>query len=164
MGASDGRTPRWRESGILNASERHVWATLSLESRFESIEVAERALVDLLVEAGVGADEEYWVMTALREAMANAIRHGQHGRPEESVRVDYRVWADHISITVVDQGCGFNPAIIPDPRDAQNLLKPCGRGIFHMRRFMDEVTFRRGPGGGTMVCMNRKLTPRPIKE
>jgi len=141
-----------------------MWATLSLESRFESTEIAERALVDLFGEAGVGGDEEYWILTALREAIANAIRHGHYGRPEESVRVDYRIKADRVSITVVDQGNGFDPAVIPDPRDAENLLKPCGRGIFYMRRFMDEVAFRRGPGGGTMVCMNRKLTPRSIKE
>lgn len=141
-----------------------MWATLSLESRFESIEIAERALIDLFVESGLGGDEEYWILTALREAIANAIRHGHYGRPEESVRVDYRIQADHVVITVIDQGEGFDPAVIPDPRDAENLLKPCGRGIFYMRRFMDSVTFRPGPGGGTMVSMDRKLTPRPIKE
>ena len=141
-----------------------MWATLSLESRFESIEIAERALLDLLGEVEGGGDEAYWALTALREAVANAIRHGHHGRPEELVRVDYRVRADQISITIVDQGDGFDPAAIPDPRDAENILKPCGRGIFYMRRFMDEVVFRREPGGGTMVCMNRRLTPRPTKE
>lgn len=141
-----------------------MWATLSLESRFESIEIAERALIDLFAEAGLGGDEEYWILTALREAIANAIRHGHYGRPEESVRVDYRIEADQLAITVVDQGEGFDPTLIPDPRDAENLLKPCGRGIFYMRRFMDSVTFRRGPGGGTMVFMDRKLTQRPIKE
>ena len=141
-----------------------MWATLSLESRFESIEVAERALVDLFVEIGVGADEEYWILTALREAIANAIRHGHHGRPEESVRVEYRVEDDLLSITVVDQGKGFDAAVIPDPREAENILKPCGRGIFYMRRFMDEVAFRRGPSGGTMVTMNRRLSSRSIKE
>lgn len=141
-----------------------MWATLSLESRFESIEVAERALVDLFVEIRVGEDEEYWILTALREAIANAIRHGHHGRPEESVRVEYRVEDDLLSITVVDQGEGFDAAVIPDPREAENILKPCGRGIFYMRRFMDEVAFRRGPSGGTMVAMNRRLSSRSIKE
>ncbi len=141
-----------------------MWATLSLESRFESIEIAERALADLFVEVGLGGDEEYWILTAVREAIANAIRHGHYGRPEESVRVDYHIEAGRVSITVVDQGEGFDPAVIPDPRDAENLLKPCGRGIFYMRRFMDEVLFRHGAGGGTMVCMSRKLTQRPIKE
>lgn len=141
-----------------------MWATLSLESRFESIEIAERGLVDLFVESGVGGEEEYWILTALREAIANAIRHGHYGRPEEAVRVDYRIDGDLLSITVIDQGEGFDPAVIPDPRDAENLLKPCGRGIFYMRRFMDTVTFRRGPNGGTMVLMNRKLTERSIKE
>lgn len=141
-----------------------MWATISLESRFESIEIAEQALIDFLVESGLGGNEEYWILTALREAIANAIRHGHYGHPEESVRVDYRIEADQLAITVVDQGEGFDPEVIPDPRDAENLLKPCGRGIFYMRRFMDSVTFRRGPGGGTMVVMDRKLTQRPIKE
>lgn len=141
-----------------------MWATLNLESRFESIEVAERALVDLFVEVGVGEDEEYWILTALREAIANAIRHAHKGRPEESVRVDYEIEDDQISITVVDQGQGFDSAVIPDPREAENILKPCGRGIFYMRRFMDEVAFRRGPSGGTIVAMKRRLTSRSIKE
>lgn len=141
-----------------------MWASLSLESRFESIEVAERALVDLCARAGVGADEEYWILTALREAIANAIRHGHQARPEEQVRVDYHLKDDQISITVADQGKGFDASEIPDPREAENILKPCGRGIFYMKRFMDEVTFRRGPGGGTIVAMNRRLSSRSIKE
>jgi len=141
-----------------------VWVTLSLESRFESIEIAERALVDLLAGNGVGDDEQYWILTALREAIANAIRHGHREQPEERVRVDFRVGADQLSITVLDQGDGFDSSVIPDPRDAENILKPCGRGIFYMRRFMDEVAFRREPGEGTMVTMSRRLTARSIKE
>lgn len=164
MGAADGRALRGHEPGLLKNSVVRVWATLSLESRFESIEVAERALVDLFVDVGVSDDEEYWILTALREAIANAIRHGHHGRPEESVRVNYRVEDQKVSITVIDQGNGFDAAVIPDPRDAENILKPCGRGIFYMRRFMDEVAFRRGPSGGTIVTMSRKLTSGSIKE
>ncbi len=138
--------------------------TLSLESRFESIEVAERALGDLLAEVGLGDDEEYWILTALREAIANAIRHGHREHPDESVRVDFRVESDQISITVLDQGDGFDPSVIPDPREAENILKPCGRGIFYMRRFMDEVVFHREQGGGTMVTMSRRLTAKSSKE
>jgi len=141
-----------------------VWVTLSLESRFESIEIAERALVDLLAGHGIEDDEQYWILTALREAIANAIRHGHHEQPEERVRVDFRVSGIQLSIMVLDQGDGFDSSVIPDPRDAENILKPCGRGIFYMRRFMDDVTFRREPGGGTMVSMSRRLTARAIKE
>ena len=120
--------------------------------------------VDFLVEANLGGEEEYWILTAVREAIANAIRHGHVGRPEENVRVEYRIEADSIVITVIDRGEGFDPAVIPDPRDAENLLKPCGRGIFYMRRFMDSVTFQRGPSGGTMVTMVRKLTQRHVRS
>ena len=138
--------------------------TLSLESRFESIEIAERALMDLVGGTGVTDEEEYWILTALREAIANAIRHGHRTRPEESVRVDFRVDEERLFIDVLDHGDGFDSSAIPDPRDAENILKPCGRGIFYMRRFMDEVTFRRELGGGTMVSMSRRLIAEPSKE
>ena len=138
--------------------------TLSLESRFESVEIAERALVDLLGGLGIGDDEQYWLLTALREAIANAIRHGHREQTEKSVRVDFKVIDDQLTITVLDHGDGFDPSVIPDPRDAENILKPCGRGIFYMRRFMDDVAFRREPDGGTMVTMSRRLTARTIKE
>jgi serine/threonine-protein kinase RsbW len=71
---------------------------------------------------------------------------------------------EFLTIEVGDHGEGFAVEAIPDPRDAENLLKPCGRGIFYMRRFMDEVTFRRRAGGGTMVTMKRKLSSKATKE
>ncbi len=120
--------------------------------------------MDLISQTGVGDDEEYWILTALREAIANAIRHGHRIRPEESVRVDFRIDAKRLFITVRDHGDGFDPSVIPDPREAENILKPCGRGIFYMRRFMDEVTFRREPSGGTMVSMSRRLIAETSKE
>ena len=56
-------------------------AHLVLSSRFENIEVAERALLDLCAQAGCLGDDEYWLVTALREALANAIRHGNQQDP-----------------------------------------------------------------------------------
>jgi serine/threonine-protein kinase RsbW len=134
-------------------------AHLVLSSRFENIEIAERALVDLCGQAGFSGDDCYWLVTALREAAANAIRHGNRQDPEKSVLIDLRIHDGEVLIRVEDEGEGFDIDAIPDPTDPDYLLRPSGRGIFYMRQFMTGVTFSRSPGGGTVVEMTRRLEP-----
>jgi serine/threonine-protein kinase RsbW len=132
-------------------------ANLVLASRFENIEVAERALVDLCHRAGCADDEEYWLVTALREAVANAVRHGNQHDPHRHVRVAYTIADSTVTIRVEDEGEGFDPADIPDPTDPENLLRPNGRGIFYMRQFMNRVDFGSTATGGTAVVMVKDL-------
>jgi len=132
---------------------------LVLSSRFENIEIAERALVDLCDLAGFSGDESYWLVTALREAAANAIRHGNRQDPHRSVMICYRIQDREITIRVEDEGEGFDLSSVPDPTDPGYLLRPSGRGIFYMRQFMSRVEFGRTPGGGTVVEMARRLEP-----
>ena len=134
-------------------------AHLVLSSCFENIEIAERALVDLCGQAGFSGDDCYWLVAALREATANAIRHGNRQDPELSILVDFRIHHGEVTIRVEDEGEGFDLEAIPDPTDPDYLLRPSGRGIFYMRQFMTRVVFSRSPGGGTVVEMNRRLEP-----
>ena len=130
-----------------------------LASRFESIEVAERALLDLCRVADVPEDDEFWLVTALREAVANAVRHGNRQHPDLKVRIALSVRNRTVSIRVDDEGTGFDPASVPDPTDPTHLLRPGGRGIFYMRQFMTRVAFKRASGGGTSVMMERDFEP-----
>ena len=132
-------------------------ADLVLASRFENIEVAERTLVDLCHRAGCAEDEEYWLVTAHREAVANAVRHGNRPDPDRLVRVAYTIDNSTVTIRVEDEGQGFDPADIPDPTDPENLLRPSGRGIFYMRQFMNRVDFDSTASGGTAVVMVKDL-------
>ena len=143
-------------SPLMNAHAQ-LRANLVLASRFENIEVAERALVDLCRRAGCADDEEYWLVTALREAVANAVRHGNQQDPDRCVRVAYTISNSTVTIRVEDEGHGFDPADIPDPTDPENLLRPSGRGIFYMRQFMNRVDFGSTAAGGTAVVMVKDL-------
>lgn len=134
-------------------------ASLVLGSRFCNIEVAERTFLDLCAQACCDEEEAYWVVTALREALANAVRHGNRLQVERKVRVDYVLDRGNVTIQVEDEGEGFDPSSIPDPTEADNLLRPTGRGIFYMRQFMNQVEFGRTPAGGTSVRMVKKLRP-----
>jgi serine/threonine-protein kinase RsbW len=143
---------------------KKLQADLMLASRFENLEVAERALLDFCNQAGCNGEDEYWLVTALREAIANAVRHGNRQKPDRWVRVAYSFENGTITIRVEDEGDGFDPEAIPDPTDPKNLLRPSGRGIFYMRQFMNRVDFSRSPSGGTAVVMVRKLALKTRSE
>ncbi|MEW6367008.1 MAG: ATP-binding protein [Acidobacteriota bacterium] len=106
-----------------------------------------------------GFDEAHCsdICLALREALNNAILHGNRRSPEKQVRVRLSGEPGRILLSVQDQGSGFNPRNLPDPTKPENLLKPCGRGIFLMRNFMEHVAFRFSRRGGTEVRLDRKL-------
>jgi serine/threonine-protein kinase RsbW len=92
---------------------------------------------------------------AVREALVNAIVHGNHCELQKAVRVSVAVCDNgDLLIVVKDSGSGFDPSKLPDPTAAKNLLGDHGRGIFLMKRLMDEVDFKFDHG--TEVGMRRK--------
>jgi serine/threonine-protein kinase RsbW len=69
--------------------------------------------------------------------------------------------APELSIRVRDQGEGFDPELVANPLDPENLLKSSGRGIFLIRNFMDDVELRRAPEGGMEIRMLKRVQPAP---
>jgi serine/threonine-protein kinase RsbW len=141
-------------------SENHCFH-LDLGSRFENIELVQVVLRDALVQLGMDEDARHWVDVAVREAIANAIKHGNLQNPEKKVHVDLSLDGDELVIQVGDEGPGFDPAQIHDPLAPENLLRPNGRGIFYMKSFMDEIHYGTRPEGGTVVTLRKRLTRAP---
>lgn len=95
----------------------------------------------------------------LREALANAIIHGNRSDPQKAVRVCVALQQDcRMLIVVKDAGSGFDPNEIPNPVVGQSLFADHGRGIFLINRLMEEVQFRFDHG--TAIYMRRKLTKK----
>ena len=92
---------------------------------------------------------------AVRESVANAVKHGNKFDPEKQVEVTFLRSAKGVEISVRDFGPGFAPEEIPDPTNPANLLKASGRGILFMRSFMDEVEWSNHAGGGMVVKMRK---------
>jgi serine/threonine-protein kinase RsbW len=103
-------------------------------------------------------DSAHWIGMSVRESVTNAIQHGNKLDPNKTVDVCFEVAPDQLSISVKDQGSGFQAEKIPNPLDADNLLKPSGRGIFYIRTFMDEVEFKPLSQGGMEVHMVKKVS------
>jgi serine/threonine-protein kinase RsbW len=130
---------------------------LWLSSRYANIELAEVLLGRVCRERKLTEEAEHWIGMSLREALANAIKHGNRQEPEKRVLVTLCCNAKTLSIEVGDEGAGFAPEEVADPLAAENQMRTSGRGIFYMRTFMDEVAFSRGEGGGTLLTLKKKL-------
>jgi serine/threonine-protein kinase RsbW len=149
-GASDSQS---RFSGKHSRS-----SILDIDSWMPSKIQAISPLVDQLMRLIEGsrcvAGNEYALELALREALSNAVIHGNEMDAHKLVQVRCRceegkgVW-----VTVKDQGKGFDPAAVPDPVAVERLEEEHGRGIHLMKLAMDEVSFERG---GSEVHMRKE--------
>lgn len=106
---------------------------------------------------GLGDEQIFGIDLAIRESVANAVKHGNKFDESKSVELELSANGDTLGIKVRDRGAGFAPDEIPDPTNPENLLKTTGRGILFMRTFMDEVEWTNHPEGGMMVKMLKKL-------
>ena len=73
--------------------------------------------------------------------LVNAIKHGNQFDRNKKVRIAYKVDRERFDVHISDEGCGFDPADVPDPTAIENLERPCGRGLMLMRYYMTEVNF-----------------------
>lgn len=129
---------------------------LSLPSRIETVAKAASAVADFVNRSGISEDAAYGIDMAVREAVTNAVVHGNQEDERKAVELTLKSLPEAVEITIQDHGEGFNPEEVPDPTEEENILKSSGRGIFFMRTFMDEVTWSIGPAGGTIVRMLKR--------
>jgi serine/threonine-protein kinase RsbW len=129
---------------------------LSLPSRIETVAEAAAAVAEFVTRSGVSEDAAFGIDMAVREAVTNAVVHGNGQDEDKIVGIILKSSPEAVEISVHDQGPGFNPNEVPDPTAEENILKTSGRGIFFMRSFMDEVDWFLPPEGGTTVRMLKR--------
>lgn len=134
---------------------------LRLPSTFELLDIVQLLSDRLSALAGLDEDATHWVSVAVRESVINAIKHGNRENRDKHVTVEFllepRAKPEQLVVQVLDEGEGFDPEVIANPLDPENMLKSSGRGIFFMRNFMDDVSIARRPEGGMAVRMRKKL-------
>ena len=126
-------------------------------------------------------DQTGWmrIAVALREALVNAIYHGNleltsnlleedesafaqlaERRPREGafsrrrVHVTARETRSEATYVIRDEGRGFDPSALPDPTEPEYLERRTGRGLFLIRTFMDEV--RHNAVGNEITLVKRR--------
>lgn len=128
----------------------------SLPSRIESVDIAAMRIDEFARRAGLGEDFVGSIDLAVRESVANAVKHGNNLDDSKSVDITLEITAAGFEMQVRDYGEGFDLAEVPDPTDPENLLKSSGRGILFMQAFMDIVEWTRHDDGGTVVRMVKR--------
>lgn len=134
---------------------------LEIPSSFHLLDLVQALSDRMSAIAGLDEDSTHWVSVSVRESVINAVKHGNREDPEKHVTVEFtlapRANPGEFSVTVLDEGEGFDFQEVEDPLAPENLLKSSGRGIFFMRNFMDDVAITRRPEGGMSVRMVKKL-------
>ncbi len=94
------------------------------------------------------------VAIVISEAVNNAMVHGNNLDVTKSVKIRLYSCSKYIRIVIQDEGGGFSPEDVPDPREDENLLKASGRGLLIIRHLMDEVSYR-SVKSGTQIIMDK---------
>jgi serine/threonine-protein kinase RsbW len=125
-----------------------------IPSEIKAITPLVERLMRLIAGSHCITGEESAVELALREALNNAVVHGNRLDAGKLVHVRCRCKAgEGICLVVSDQGQGFDASSVPDPVAVENLLAERGRGIHVMKLAMDKVSFEQR---GAEVHMSKR--------
>ncbi len=141
----------------MGANAQQLAVSVRCGSRREWIDAMQALAERVFALAGIDDAQAYWPVLAVREAVMNAVIHGNKERAGTTVVVEYTVDAARIEVCVQDQGEGFDPDSLADPLSQENLLAEGGRGVYLIRQLMDEVNYSFPAAGGTRVCMIKAL-------
>lgn len=113
-------------------------------------------LLGEVAEYGFDQQDIFAVHLALEEAFLNALKHGNKMNPNKKVYIEYLITPEKFDISIKDDGSGFDPAVVPDPREGENLYKSSGRGLLLMQSYMDTVEFNKAGNCVHMIKFSEK--------
>lgn len=128
-----------------------------LDSTLDSVDTAETMVLGIAKEIGFDEDDMHALGMAVRESMVNAVAHGNRYSARKKVHLTVSQSKDHVTVTISDEGEGFDLSALPDPLAEENLLRQSGRGLLLIQAFMDEFQVRRIEPSGTEVRMVKYL-------
>jgi serine/threonine-protein kinase RsbW len=126
--------------------------TITLKAAESEVSPVVDKVMQLVAETQCANGKELDIEIALREALANAIKHGAASDPTKIIECRVSCEERGILIVVRDPGNGFDPNSVPDPLAGENIFSNHGRGIFLINRLMDEVKFEKN---GTEIHMRK---------
>ena len=81
------------------------------------------------------------VELALEEALTNAVKHGNHSDPSKNVQFGCKLNQNKVYVRVEDEGGGFDPNSLADPRKPENQMIVSGRGVLLINHFTTKVNW-----------------------
>ena len=135
-------TPELDSSAPVAPGTEVAVIRLTFPGRLEYRDLALRTVASACrLVPGAGDDLYESVISAFGEALNNVILHGLTAEPGD-IDVEIDLAEDHLTIHLRDFGKSFDPATAPAP-DLDSLPES-GIGIYIMRSFMDDISYRGG--------------------
>ena len=150
----DGRSGPGRPESPLGVG-RNV--RLRLESRIGYVDLVHEMTEGLARSMGFAKPMALNIGLAVREAVINAIKHGNAMDASKRIEVSFEQDDGLFRVRVRDQGPGFDWTHTSNPLDRENIFRTSGRGIFFMKHFVDKVEFQRRQGKGTEVVLEKRV-------
>jgi len=138
--------------GLTPGQERRTYPSIP-----ETVAEIDSFLDQRLRAAGFPDDMLADVAVSVSEVVNNAVVHGNGRNPDKQVLLDLEIKTDRVTISVQDQGNGFDPDALPDPVASENLMRDVGRGLFIVRAYMDEVRFQKVGSEGLRITLVKIL-------
>jgi anti-sigma regulatory factor (Ser/Thr protein kinase) len=137
----------------VTASRRDLEWAISLEAQTERLADVRSFVEQVAAEVACDLEQVFDLKVAVCEAFANAVEHARC--TQECLEVSAKVQAASLTFVVADSGCFRPPSVVRGPANNRGL------GLPLMVTLMDEVSFRRAPGGGTQVSLSVRLDRSP---
>ncbi|MEU3278859.1 ATP-binding protein [Streptomyces antibioticus] len=123
---------------------------VELPSEVATVEAAAVWAENVCVACELGDDGQYRLGLAVREAVANAVLHGNRRDPARHVWLSWELRGSRLRVTVGDEGEGFDR---PDATGEVNLTSS-GRGLVLIGHVTDDYDIvRRDDPPGTDVVL-----------
>ncbi|UCG48584.1 MAG: ATP-binding protein [Phycisphaerales bacterium] len=136
--------------------------SLLVESKPSAVNDICGRILSQVEQSGYSREDVFAVHLAIEEAFVNAVKHGNKMDASRTVKIEYTAGPEEIEIWLTDEGAGFDPDSVPDPRSGQNIYKPEGRGLLLIRSYMDEVSFNER--GNSIRMVRYRHRPRALED
>ena len=125
----------------MTETKKILHKSCRLQSTEKQVQQVIQELLGVLTDCGFDEDAVFAIHLAMEEAFLNAVKHGNHSDADKTIDVECLVTPEKFDIAISDEGFGFDPDGIPDPRCNGNLYKSSGRGILLIQSYMDVVEY-----------------------
>ncbi len=120
---------------------------IEIPSKIELINPVIEALSSICDELLLDDDKKWALEISLREALANAIVHGNKKDPSKQIFIDFLWDKKTFTIIIEDEGKGF----IPSKDEIKPSLETSGRGMMIIKSKMDSVEYKKGNMGFKLI-------------
>lgn len=130
--------------------------TLTIPSEQGKLQEVEMLAEKVAALMHFNSEERDSLAIAVTEAVNNAIIHGNRRDKRRKVCICFSLDKEQVTVHVRDEGQGFDPSLLRNPLEPENVLRENGRGIFILRALMDEVHFDFSEGGTEVIMVKKK--------